>query len=161
MDFQHWKSLAVALLLNLFKKDYPCTAMISCFTILVSFQCCYRKGWSWLVGSCHMTHGALAAIWEFEMFLSRCGTDAPGKSEHRFHYERACRASTFEITNLSAQKMQYVNGPYGCFFLPEHLQVSGGGQTESWCRKPSTLSLRPFLFECVPSLAFSSFSFLP
>ncbi len=65
------------------------------------------------------------------MFLSRCGADAPGKSERRFHYERACRASTFEITNLSAQKMQYVNGPYGCFFLPEHLQVSGGGQTES------------------------------
>ncbi len=28
---------------------------------------------------------------------------------------------------------------YGCFFLPEHLQVSGGGQTESWCRKSSTL----------------------
>ncbi len=28
---------------------------------------------------------------------------------------------------------------YGCFFLPEHLQVSGEGQTESWCRKSSTI----------------------
>ncbi len=46
---------------------------------------------------------------------------------------------------------------YGCFFLPEHLQVSGGGQTES----PALSSLRLFLFECVPSLAFSSFRFLP
>ncbi len=67
-------------------------------------------------------------------FLShdpRTRSYAPGKSERRFHYERACRASTFEITNLRAQKTQYVNGPYGCFFLPEHLQVSGGGQTES------------------------------
>ncbi len=27
---------------------------------------------------------------------------------HRFHYERAYRASTFEITNLSAQKTRYV-----------------------------------------------------
>ncbi len=29
----------------------------------------------------------------------------------RFHYERAYRASTFEITNLSAQKTRYVSGP--------------------------------------------------
>ncbi len=50
----------------------------------------------------HMTCGAL---------------DAPGKNERvaprlcRFHYERAYRASTFEITNLSAQKTRYVSGP--------------------------------------------------
>ncbi len=64
----------------------------------------------------HMTCGALAAFWKVEMFLSRCGSDAPGKNERvapqlrRFHYERAC-ASTFEITNLSAQKTRYVSGP--------------------------------------------------
>ncbi len=80
----------------------------------LSFQCCYVKGWSWLVGSCHMTCCALVAFWKVEMFLSRCGADAPGKNERvaprprRFHYERAYRASTFEITNLSAQKTQYV-----------------------------------------------------
>ncbi len=61
--------------------------------------------------------GALAAFWKVEMFLSRCGADAPGKNERvasrprRFHYERAYRASTFEITNLSAQKTRYVSGP--------------------------------------------------
>ncbi len=32
-------------------------------------------------------------------------------ASHRFHYERAYRASTFEITNLSAQKTRYVSGP--------------------------------------------------
>ncbi len=59
----------------------------------------------------------LAAFWKVEMFLSRCGADAPGKNERvaprlrRFHYERAYRASTFEITNLSAQKTRYVSGP--------------------------------------------------
>ncbi len=42
---------------------------------------------------------------------------APGKNERvaprllRFHYEHAYRASTFEITNLSAQKTRYVSGP--------------------------------------------------
>ncbi len=57
------------------------------------------------------------AFWKFEMFLSRCGADAPGKNERvaprsrRFHYERAYRASTFEITNLSAQKTRYVSSP--------------------------------------------------
>ncbi len=65
----------------------------------------------------HMTCGALAAFWKVEMFLSRCGSDAPGKNVRvaprlrRFHYERAYRASTFEITNLSAQKTRYVSGP--------------------------------------------------
>ncbi len=65
----------------------------------------------------HMTCGALAAFWKVEMFLSRCSADAPGKNERvaprlrRFHYERAYRASTFEITNLSAQKTRYVSGP--------------------------------------------------
>ncbi len=65
----------------------------------------------------HMTCGALAAFWKVEMFLSWCGSDAPGKNERvaprlrRFHYERAYRASTFEITNLSAQKTRYVSGP--------------------------------------------------
>ncbi len=33
------------------------------------------------------------------------------KRARRFHYERAYRASTFEITNLSAQKTRYVSGP--------------------------------------------------
>ncbi len=57
------------------------------------------------------------AFWKVEMFLSRCGADAPGKNERiaprlrLFHYERAYRASTFEITNLSAQKTRYVSGP--------------------------------------------------
>ncbi len=32
------------------------------------------------------------------------------KRARRFHYERAYRASTFEITNLSAQKTRYVRG---------------------------------------------------
>ncbi len=68
-------------------------------------------------GNCHMTCGALAAFWKVEMFLSRCGADAPGKNERvtprlrRFHYERTYRASIFEITNLSAQKTRYVSGP--------------------------------------------------
>ncbi len=59
------------------------------------------------------------------MFLSRCGADAPGKNEcvaprpRRFHYERAYRASTFEITNLSAQKTRYVSGgPLLCCCVP-------------------------------------------
>ncbi len=65
----------------------------------------------------HMTCGALAAFWKVEMFLSRCGADAPGKNERvaprlrRFHYERAYRASTFEITNLSAQKTRPLKTP--------------------------------------------------
>ncbi len=29
----------------------------------------------------HMTCGSLAAFWKVEMFLSRCGADAPGKNE--------------------------------------------------------------------------------
>ncbi len=72
----------------------------------------------------HMTCGALAAFWKVEMFLSRCGADAPGKNERvaprprRFHYERAYRASTFEITNLSAQKTRYVSGPLLCCCVP-------------------------------------------
>ncbi len=33
------------------------------------------------------------------------------KRARRFHYERAYRASTFEITNLSAQKTRYLSGP--------------------------------------------------
>ncbi len=72
----------------------------------------------------HMTRGALAAFWKVEMFLSRCGADAPGKNERvaprprRFHYERAYRASTFEITNLSAQKTRYVSGPLLCCCVP-------------------------------------------
>ncbi len=34
----------------------------------LSFQCCYVKGWSWLVGSCHMTCCALAAFWKLRCF---------------------------------------------------------------------------------------------
>ncbi len=58
------------------------------------------------------------------MFVSRCGADAPGKNERvaprprRFHYERAYRASTFEIMNLSAQKTRYVSGPLLCCCVP-------------------------------------------
>ncbi len=38
--------------------------------------------------------------------------DAPGKRRaRRFHYVRAYRASTFEITNLSAQKTRYLSSP--------------------------------------------------
>ncbi len=47
---------------------------------------------------------------------------------------------------------------YECF-LPEHLQVSGEAN-----RKSSTLfsaDAATILFECVPSLAFSTFRFLP
>ncbi len=47
-----------------------------------------------------------------EKLRSRCGADAPGKNERVASiYERAYRASTFEITNLSAQKTRYVSGP--------------------------------------------------
>ncbi len=73
---------------------------------------------------CHMTRGALAAFWKVEMFLSRCGADAPGKNEcvaprpRRFHYEHAYRASTFEITNLNTQKTRYVSGPLLCCCVP-------------------------------------------
>ncbi len=35
----------------------------------LSFQCCYVKGWSWLVGSCHMTCCALAAFFFFFFFI--------------------------------------------------------------------------------------------
>ncbi len=60
----------------------------------------------------HMTCGALAAFWKVEMFLSRCGADAPGKNERVAPATAtAYRASTFEITNLSAQKTRYVSGP--------------------------------------------------
>ncbi len=44
---------------------------------------------------------------------------------------------------------------YGGFYLPEHLQVSGGGKPKVDAEGPalsSLLMLRPFLFECVPSL---------
>ncbi len=36
----------------------------------------------------------------------------------RDQYERAYRASTFEITNLSAQKTRYVSGPLLCCCVP-------------------------------------------
>ncbi|KAI2662151.1 Adhesion G protein-coupled receptor A3 [Labeo rohita] len=48
--------------------------------------------------------------------LSRCGSDASGKTERvvpharPFRYERSCRAPTFETTNLNAQMTRYVNG---------------------------------------------------
>ncbi len=45
---------------------------------------------------------------------------------------------------------------YECLFLPEHLQVSGGGQTESPALSSDAATI---LFECVPSLAFSTFRF--
>jgi len=64
------------------------------------------------------------------MFLSRRGADAHGKKErvaprpHRFHYERAYRAPTFEITNLSAQKTRYVNRPLYFLFLASALRTA-------------------------------------
>ncbi len=39
----------------------------------LSFQCCYVKGWSWLVGSCHMTCCALAAFFFFFFFIFNGG----------------------------------------------------------------------------------------
>ncbi len=45
---------------------------------------------------------------------ARCVAPRP----RRFHYERAYRASTFEITNLSAQKTRYVSGPLLCCCVP-------------------------------------------
>ncbi len=93
----------------------PWTAMMSCSSIFwwgfkVTEKVRKLIGW-------FLSHDLRCAcgILKFEMFLSRCGADAPGKNERvaprHFHYERAYRASTFEITNLSAQKTQYVNGP--------------------------------------------------
>ena len=107
-------ALALALLLDIFmemrNKNSPCTAMISCSAELSMLL---RKGQSWSVGFCHMTCGALEAFWKVEMFSSRRGIGAPGKTSapRCFHYERARRAPTLEITNLSAKKTQYVNGP--------------------------------------------------
>ncbi len=53
---------------------------------------------------------------------------------------------------------------YGCFFLPEHLQCEWRGKPKVDAESPalsSLLMLRLILFECVPSLAFSTFRFLP
>ncbi|KAL0191247.1 hypothetical protein M9458_013945, partial [Cirrhinus mrigala] len=43
------------------------------------------------------------------MHLLWCGRAWKNRAR-RFRYERSCRAPTFEITNLSAQKTRYVNG---------------------------------------------------
>ncbi len=92
---------------------------------------------------------ALAAFWKVEMFLSRCGADAPGKNERvaprprRFHYERAYRASTFEITNLSAQKTRYVNGPLNKHICLKSIKSSAclsRRQQEGWPRSRCTNS---------------------
>ncbi len=78
--------------------------------------------------------------------------------------------SIFEFNNLrfSLEMFRHISVikddccvvAYECFFLPEHLQVSGGGQTESPALS-SLLMMMLFLFECVPSLAFTTFRFLP
>ncbi len=87
----------------------------------------------------HMTRGALAAFWKVEMFLSRCGADAPGKNERvaprprRFHYERAYRASTFEITNLSV-----------CPALLTHTQNTEKRTARSLSVSPSVTQVRGF-----------------
>ncbi len=47
----------------------------------------------------------------WDVFISMRRRRAWKKRARRFHYERAYRASTFEITNLSAQKTRYVSGP--------------------------------------------------
>ncbi len=101
-----------------------------------------------------MTRGALAAFWKVEMFLSRCGADAPGKNERvaprprRFHYERAYRASTFEITNLSAQKTRYVSGPLLCCCVPlcslTHCQNTEKRTARSLSVSPSVTQVRGF-----------------
>ncbi len=56
------------------------------------------------------------------------------KQARRFHYERAYRASTFEITNLSAQKTRYVSGPLLCCCVPLcSLTHSNVGFVQTWC----------------------------
>ncbi len=86
------------------------------------------------------------------MFLSRCGADAPGKNERvaprprRFHYERAYRVSTFEITNLSAQKTRYVSGPLLCCCpaLLTHTQNTEKRTARSLSVSPSVTQVRGF-----------------
>ncbi len=50
--------------------------------------------------------------------LSNHQLRSPLQEENFVHYERAYRASTFEITNLSAQKTRYVSGPLLCCCVP-------------------------------------------
>ncbi len=117
----------------------------------------------------HMTCGALAAFWKVEMFLSQCGADAPGKNERvaprprRFHYERAYRASTFEITNLSAQMTRYVSVKYVTlpqslrfvFFFPLTFRVSSAARVSPFRRfffsffRPSAGSNQFFLLHAL------------
>ncbi len=64
----------------------------------------------------HMTCGALAAFWKVEIFISMRRGRAWKKRARRtatasLPLWAAYRASTFEITNLSAQKTRYVSGP--------------------------------------------------
>ncbi len=95
-----WKTLGA--LLSPFFQSARAVALRRRLSLLSNISCALRY-----------TYGILKS-WDV---LSRCGADAPGKNERvaprprRFHYERAYRASTFEITNFSAQKTRYVSGP--------------------------------------------------
>ncbi len=61
--------------------------------------------------SSHDLRCACGILKSWDVFISMRRGRAWKKRTRRFHYERAYRASTFEITNLSAQKTRYVSGP--------------------------------------------------
>ncbi len=61
--------------------------------------------------SSHDLRCACGILKSWDVFISMRRGRAWKKRARRFHYERAYRASTFEITNLSAQKTRYVSGP--------------------------------------------------
>ncbi len=61
--------------------------------------------------SSHDLRCACGILKSWVVFISMRRGRAWKKRARRFHYERAYRASTFEITNLSAQKTRYVSGP--------------------------------------------------
>ncbi len=90
-----------------------CTAMISCSpSSWLSCQCCYGKGEVyWLV----------LVLWP-----SVCLRH----SEKFWYFHLACRASTFEITNLSTQKTRYENSP-------QHLRVTAGDSNTAPGELPS------------------------
>ncbi len=63
----------------------------------------------------HMTRGALAA---FDAARTRLEKTSASHRNRVASIERAYRASTFEIMNLSAQKTRYVSGPLLCCCVP-------------------------------------------
>ncbi len=74
-----------------------------------------------------LSHDLLCAcgiLKSLDVFISMWRGRAWKKRARRFHYERAYRASTFEITNLSAQKTRYVNGPLACISMAQAPVIS-------------------------------------